>query len=107
RLSALLRIQAIEWLQCLREPLVAHVGREGYEVEVVTGRIALEDQGALDAQDFLLRRHDDVRALTAHNSRFERLAANQLPHAGFNSIQAAENLHRTLHPSGFPAGDGF
>ncbi|RPE63049.1 hypothetical protein EDC62_2514 [Tibeticola sediminis] len=59
----------------------------------------------LDAQNLTFGRDGDSRTVVVHHDCFQRPIAGQLTNAGFNTIEAAKDLHRALHTSSFPASD--
>jgi len=47
-----------------------------------------------------------ARSVAVHHGRFQRGVADELANAGFDAIEAAQDLHRALHAGGFqPATD--
>ena len=90
-------------MQRLSCALIAHVTGQGREIEVVPRGVALEDRYALDAQNLILGRNGDSRAVEGHPCRFQRFIADKLANPGFNAIKAVKDLHGTLYASRFPA----
>ena len=77
------------------------------EIDIIPGGIALKDQYAFDTKDFCLGRNIQPGATVVYNHRFQRLLTDQLSYSGLDTIQAPQNLHRTLHPRRIPPGHGL
>ena len=78
---------------------------QGDEIEIVAGGVPPQDQHAFDPQHFGFCREGELFTQVLDLDGFQRLIPDQLPHPGFDAVQAAENLDRTLDASGLPAGD--
>jgi len=102
-----LKVQTIKRLQCKCHVVVTHVVCQRNEVKVISGGVTLENQHALDAQNFTFSRNGKPLAVVVHNRGFQRFITDQLPNASFNAIKATENLHRALYAGCLPASHRF
>ena len=87
--------------------MVSHVLGQCQKIQIISGGITLQDENALDAKDFSFGRYCDRGTVVIHYRCFQRYLPNQLTHSGFNTIETAKNLDRTLYTCSFPAGNGL
>jgi hypothetical protein len=78
-----------------------------HKIEIVPSRIPLQDKDRFDAEHLGWRRQSDGGTFARDGLGFQGLLTDELPNAGHNTVETAENLIGTLDPASLPPSNRF
>ena len=107
RCSVGLGIVSIEFRKSLFYTVITQHRAQGGKIEIVACGIALQRKHRLDPEHLTFGGNRKLRSFRLYNSRFQRLASDELTHSSLDTIKRPKNQNRTPHTRGLPSGDGF